>query len=171
MLSVIYKKRALPLCWLVAEGNKGHFSEESHITLVEQVKEIIPEGTEVMFLGDGEFDGIQLQTKIESYNWKYVCRTAKDTIITQADKVMTFEQLQISPGSLITLTSVAITKQEYGPVMAIAWWDEQYEEPIYLISNRSINDAPCEWYKMRFSSARTSITNLWLTDSMLTDNT
>ena len=54
MLSVIYKKRALPLCWLVAEGNKGHFSEENHLTLVEQVKEIIPEGTEVIFLGDGE---------------------------------------------------------------------------------------------------------------------
>ena len=67
MLSVVFKNRALPLTWLVAEGNKGHFSEENHLILIEQVKEIIPEGTEVMFLGDGEFDGIELQTRIESY--------------------------------------------------------------------------------------------------------
>jgi len=51
------KKRALPITWLVAEGSKGHFSEESHITLIEQVNEILPEGADVMFLGDGEFDG------------------------------------------------------------------------------------------------------------------
>jgi len=43
MLSVLYKKRALPLAWLVSQGSKGHFSEENHINLIEQVKEIIPE--------------------------------------------------------------------------------------------------------------------------------
>lgn len=33
MLSVVYKKRALPLFWMVAEGGKGHFSEECHLNL------------------------------------------------------------------------------------------------------------------------------------------
>ncbi len=46
MLSVLYKKRALPLAWLVSQGSKGHFSEENHINLIEQVKEIIPEDAE-----------------------------------------------------------------------------------------------------------------------------
>jgi len=104
-VSVVYKNRALPLTWLVAEGNRGHFSEESQISLMrkvsqaitprQQVKEITPKGADVMFLGDGEFDGIKLQAKIEGYGWKYVCRTAKDTIITQDDEVLTFEKLQV----------------------------------------------------------------------------
>ena len=64
MLSVVYKKRALPIAWLVAEGSRGHFSEIDHITLIEQAFDLLPEGADVMFLGDGEFDGIQLQTKI-----------------------------------------------------------------------------------------------------------
>ena len=150
MLSVVYKKRALPLTWLVAEGNKGHFSEENHITLIEQVKEIVPEGTDVMFLGDGEFDGIQLQAKMDGYGWKYVCRTAKDTILIQGDKTETFEELQVWPGGSITLPEATITLKQYGPVQAIAWWDEEYEEPIYLVSNLSISEDPCDWYGMRF---------------------
>ena len=38
---------------------------------VKQVKEIIPEGTEIIFLGDGEFDGIELQAKIFVLNLVY----------------------------------------------------------------------------------------------------
>ena len=40
MVNVIYGKRPLPLAYIVVKGKKGHFSEESHIALVEQVSEI-----------------------------------------------------------------------------------------------------------------------------------
>ena len=119
MLSVVYKNRALPIAWLVAQGSKGHFSEENHMTLVEQVEAIIPEGTEIMFLGDGEFDGIELQAKIEGYGWNYVCRTAKDTILNQSDKSETFENLGVWRGGRITLSNVTITRNQYGPVQAV----------------------------------------------------
>jgi transposase InsO family protein len=33
MVSVIYKKRALPIAWIVIQGTKGHFPEETHIHL------------------------------------------------------------------------------------------------------------------------------------------
>ena len=61
MMHVIYKGRALPLAWRVRQCPKGHFPEDLHIALVELVLELIPAGTKVVFLGDGEFDGIQLQ--------------------------------------------------------------------------------------------------------------
>src|SRR5687767_3057212 len=61
MIHVVYKGRALPLAWQVRQGAKGHFPESFHIYLVELVKELIPEGTQVVFLGDGEFDGVDLQ--------------------------------------------------------------------------------------------------------------
>jgi len=150
MLSVVYKNRALPLAWLVAEGSRGHFSQDCHLTLIRQVKEIVPEDADVMFLGDGEFDGIQLQAEIESYNWKYVCRTALDTILTQNSRTLTFEELLVCPGERITLPEVAITAKQYGPVTAIAWWDTEYEEPIYLVSNLSSLEDPCDWYGKRF---------------------
>jgi hypothetical protein len=74
MIHVVYKGRTLPLCWLVRQGNKGHFPEDLHIALVEQVQDLIPLGTQVVLLGDGEFDGIRLQRTLEEAGWSYVCR-------------------------------------------------------------------------------------------------
>ncbi len=150
MLSVVYKKRALPIAWLVASGSKGHFSETDHLSLIEQALPLLPEGSDVIFLGDGEFDGIQFQTKIQAYEWKYVCRTALDTIINQDSCSFTFLNLGVNPGERITLPQVTITRDQYGPVTAIAWWDDQYSDPIYLISNLSVFLDPCDWYSLRF---------------------
>src|ERR1700758_3547161 len=57
MIHVVYKGRALPLAWRVRQAPKGHFPEDLHIAMVELMREVIPEGAKVVFLGDGEFDG------------------------------------------------------------------------------------------------------------------
>lgn len=72
MVSVIYKKRALPIAWIVVKGSKGHFPEKTHVQLVESVSQIVPEDADVIFVGDGEFDGVTLQATIESCGWEYV---------------------------------------------------------------------------------------------------
>ncbi len=76
---VVYKGRALPLAWLVREGPKGHFPEAMHIELVESVQEVVPLGASVVFLGDGEFDGTDLQKVLDDEGWSYACRTALNT--------------------------------------------------------------------------------------------
>jgi hypothetical protein len=53
----------------------GHFPEDRHIALVEQVHDLIPAGAHVVLLGDGEFDGTQLQRTVQEYGWAYVVRT------------------------------------------------------------------------------------------------
>ncbi len=60
------------------------------MTLIEQAKDLLPQGVEVMFLGDGEFDGIELLAKLDGYGLGYVCRTAKDTFLTQDSETLTF---------------------------------------------------------------------------------
>jgi hypothetical protein len=82
MVHVVYKGRALPLAWLVRAGTKGPFAEDLHITVVEQVQELLPVGAEVVFLGDGECDGTELQKTLEDAGWSYVCRTALTTTAT-----------------------------------------------------------------------------------------
>jgi len=58
---VVYKGRALPLAWRVRQGPKGHLPEDRHIALVALGSGLIQEGTRVVFLGDGAFDGTRLQ--------------------------------------------------------------------------------------------------------------
>src|ERR1700741_3745157 len=73
MLHVVYKGRALPLAWRVRQGPKGHFPEDLHIALVTLISELIPTGTQVVLLGDGEFDGTRLQQTLQEAGWSYAC--------------------------------------------------------------------------------------------------
>lgn len=150
MVSLIYKKRALPLAWIVVKGCKGHFPEEAHVELVNQVHALIPEGSIVIFLGDGEFDGTELQASLDTFGWRYVSRTAKNAQLCAEDEWFAFEDLGVERGGRIGVPNVLFTHKAYGPILAIAVWDEEYKEPIYLVTNMELVDEACYWYGKRY---------------------
>jgi len=149
MVSVVYQRRALPIAWLVIKGRKGHFPEDTHIALLEQVRPLIPAGAQVVFLGDGEFDGVNLQDTIDGYGWRYVNRTAKNIVLCGAGEEFNFESVAVQAGELISLPRVTLRNQNYGPVHAIAWWGQGYDEPIYLLTNMADIAEACQWYRKR----------------------
>jgi len=150
MVSVIYKKRALPIAWIVVKGSKGHFPEEAHVQLLAQVHRMVPAGADVIFVGDGEFDGITLQATLAGYGWHYVCRTAKDIQLGVEGERFSFDEIGVQPGECIRLAGVTFTLQNYGPVLAVAWWGWGYQEPIYLVTNLELADEACYWYRRRY---------------------
>lgn len=153
MVGVVYKKRVLPIAWLAAKGKKGHFPEDVHIALLEKVASILPEGAEVVLLGDGEFDGIDLQKVMESRRWKYVCRTAKNIRLSWQGEEFSFEDMggHIAPGEDFDAPGVLFTEARYGPVLAIAWWRKDCKEPIYLVTNMEVVEEACRFYAKRFA--------------------
>lgn len=58
MVSMIFQQRALPLIWVTRQGKKGHFPETLHVELIKAVQNTLPQGRQVICLGDGEFDCI-----------------------------------------------------------------------------------------------------------------
>ena len=152
MLSVVYKKRALPVGFLVRKGKKGHQPEEVHLALLEKVSPLIPPDAQVILLGDGEFDGTQFLSQVRAYGWDYVCRTAKNVTLTQVGtESFPIDSLQVEKGSFCQCPNVFVTAQTFGPVHAIAWWDAEYEEPIYLLTSIPDTRKACAWYRKRFS--------------------
>lgn len=150
MVSVIYQKRALPLAWVVVRGSKGHFPEETHCQLIQTAKPLLPEGSDVIFLGDGEFDGNQLQAEIARNGWQYVCRTAKNRLIDDAGDEFALDEIHLQPGDCLSLPDVMVTQDKYGPVLVVAWWRKDTKEPIYLVSNMELAEEACYWYGKRF---------------------
>lgn len=152
MIHVVYKGRALPLAWVVRQCPKGHFPEALHIELVELVRELIAEGTKVVFLGDGEFDGIDLQETMNESGWLYACRTAKSAVATWKGVKFNLDLLgnSIKPGMLIELKEVQFTRNAYGPVMVLCCWAKGEAEPLYLVSNLSLAEAAIKYYQKRF---------------------
>jgi DDE family transposase len=152
MLHVVYKGRALPLAWRVRQGPKGHFPEDLHIALVELVRACLPEGTSVVFLGDGEFDGTTLQQTLNAAGWYYACRTAQSTVATWEGETFRLDALGAcsKPGTLIELKEVKITRDAYGPVMVLSCWAKGYQEPLYVVSNMDAAEEACRYYQKRF---------------------
>jgi hypothetical protein len=152
MIHVIYKGRALPLAWRVRQGPKGHFPEELHIALVNLIRACLPEGTQVVLLGDGEFDGTTLQETLNEAGWCYVCRTAQSTVATWEGETFRLDTLGVcsKPGTLIALQEVQITRNAYGPVMLLCCWAMGYAEPLYLVSNMDTAEEACRYYQKRF---------------------
>jgi hypothetical protein len=110
----------------------------------------LPQGADVVFLGDGEFDSVELQTDLQARDWKYVCRTAVDTILSVEDTEISIQDLSLSPGDCFSLPDVYFTRQAFGPVQVIAWWRTGYKEPLFLVTNFELMEEACHWYRKRF---------------------
>ena len=149
LMSVVYKQRALPLVWYVAKGSKGHFAADVHCLVLAQVAALMPAHADVIFLGDGEFDGVALQALVQGYGWNYVCRTAKNILVTAADETFSLSALEIEPGERLSLPAVTLCQHDYGPVHAIGWWQRGYDAPIYLLTNLDLLSEACYWYRCR----------------------
>lgn len=80
MVSVVYKSRALPVCWVVFKGRKGHSPADIQLALMKTLKSLLPAEQAVILLGDGEFDGSELVTWFEQQTtWRYASRVERPT--------------------------------------------------------------------------------------------
>lgn len=150
VVSLVYQGRALPLAWTVVKGSKGHFSETAHIELLAKIKALIPLETDVIFLGDGEFDGLTLLAEIEAAGWHYVCRTAHNRWVCEQETWLQLHDLTLHPGDYVCLPEVDFTQQAYGPLLVLVWWHPAYQNPLYLVSNFELGQEAIYWYRHRF---------------------
>jgi len=151
MASVVYKNRALPICWLVVTGSKGHFKESVHMELVNQLKDIIPATARVVFLGDGEFDGSNLIRLIQQYGWSFVLRTSKNRMLIEQDDPFSFRHIcPVHHEEYFWIPNVRFDQTNSPSFDAIVWHSNEYEDPVYLITNIAPVRESLYWYRKRF---------------------
>ena len=150
MASVVYRACAIPLLWTVVKGKKGHLPEALHCALIGRLQELIPPDATVTLLGDGEFDGTELQTFLREAKWEYVCRTGTNILIFAAERVFTVGDLPLSHGEAVSLADVRMTAKQYGPILLIGVWETKHTEPLYLITSLADADAAVKLYRLRF---------------------
>jgi len=150
MINLVYEKRSIPLAWVVFQRPKGHASAAEHIELIEQVLKILPEEQEIVFLGDGEFDSIELQERIRCIEgWDYVCRTAKNIIVHSEGERFPLEEVVFLPDMTVSLPHVLVTEEMFGPVHLALVWDQECDEPLYLVTSFELAEEAYYWYQRR----------------------
>jgi hypothetical protein len=123
-LHVVYKGRALPLAWLVRQGKTGPCPADRQLAVVEQVYALLPEGAQVVLLGEGECDGGDLQHPLAEAGWSYVCRTGMHMTALWDGEPFRLAPLgwYIKPGRLLELQAVCCTSDADGPILLICCW-------------------------------------------------
>lgn len=150
VVSVLYQNRALPLCWLVVSGKKGHLPQDLHCQLFRQAQKLLGAEREVVFLGDGEFDGTDLLAALEQAGWRYVCRTAQNAYLYEEGVPFQGTDLHLRPGDLFEIEGVTFTQARYAFVTYVAVWEVAYEAPLYLVTNMELGEEALFYYRKRY---------------------
>lgn len=151
MIGVLYQRRALPIAWLVYEGKKGHASAERHIQALEKVRPLLPDGSEVVLLGDAEYDTTEMLGWIEKNTaWKYVLRTSPQIYVQTNEGSQPIRNFPLKQDQLFYLKNVGFTQTATVTLHVIGWWGLDYEEPIFLITNLENAYEACRYYRRRF---------------------
>lgn len=146
MVSIVFRKRAIPLYWLTRTGKKGHFPQVMHIDLLRQVSLLLPP-CRVVVLGDGEFDGKDWLDFIDAQGWEFVLRTSLDRKIYDGCEETTINKL----GSGYLEDYVWAEKVLNGKYSAILWHEKEYPTPIPLLTNIDLAEMACAYYRRRFA--------------------
>ena len=151
MVGVLYKKRALPLAWLVYKGKKGHTTAKRHIEVLEKVVPLIPDGARVVLLGDAEYDTTAMQQWLQANTtWQYVLRTSPQIYVTTDTGQYAIRDLPLIQKQVVYYHQVGFTQSDAVRVNVVAWWGAEYDQPIYLVSNIDRKYLICAYYRQRF---------------------
>lgn len=150
-VSIAYRRRALPLAWSVHAGEKGWLAVKEHIALLQQVKELISEESEVWLTGDCEFQHVPLLSWLQKQGWHYVLRQQGRVQVWQPGMTQArLTDLGLKEGETRYLGWVRLAaKYHYGPVSMVLHWEKGEEEPWYLATDQAATWRTIQTYKLR----------------------
>jgi len=151
MVGVLYKKRALPIAWLVYKGKKGHTTAQRHIQALEKVLPLLPTGVEVVLLGDAEYDTTEMIIWVqENTTWRYVLRTSPQIYVQEGQQSQPIRDYSLAKGQVFQRSQVGFTQTAEVSLNLVGWWSSRYEEPLYLVTNLPNGYQACKYYRRRF---------------------
>jgi len=151
MVGVVYKRRALPIAWLVYKGKKGHTTAKRHIEALEKVSKLLPETARVILLGDAEYDTTEMLLWVqESTSWNYDLRTSPQIYVTTEGGKQAIGDMALGKNQVVQYLNVGFTQNTALKTNLVGWWSDKYDKPIYLISNLTSKYLTCRQYQRRY---------------------
>jgi hypothetical protein len=151
LVSVAYRKRALPLCWTWIKSSRGHSRSWKQRALLAYVHGLVPPGTRVSVAGDSEFGGVEVQKLLRSWDWRYVLRQ-KGRLLVKAQSQSSWQRLDSlvrKPGERVWLEDCLLMAKHQDRVNLLAYWKPGEELPWLLATNLSDPRAVTRIYRRR----------------------
>jgi hypothetical protein len=151
MISLAYRRRAVPIAWSWVCHVRGHSSGKQQVSLLKYVGSLIPQNAPVFLVGDSEFGSIAVLRQLEQWHWFFVLRQKGNTGLWINEQVgwQRMEKFVQHAGQTTWSPNSYLTQQEIHPVSALIHWQIGEKEPWCLATNLPDASLTLRYYRRR----------------------
>lgn len=137
IVTLAYRRRALPIAWTWVKGAKGHSTAVKQRALLAYVQQLLPPSVPVLLVGDCEFGAVKVLQQIEQWGWQYALRQPGSRLIdlTLHNHWQRFGDAIEQPGQSRWLGAGFLTREHVHPTSLLAHWQRGEDEPWLLATN------------------------------------
>jgi hypothetical protein len=137
IVSLAYRKRAIPIAWTWVRHVKGHDTSETHLALLTYVRSLLPKGIAILLVGDCEFGAVAVLQQLDRWHWDYVLRQKGRTHVCLSGHTewCDFGSWVEKPGRSVWLGHGWLTQSKIYPVNLLAHWKVGEDEAWCLATN------------------------------------
>ena len=151
IISLAFRRRAIPLAWTWVKSPKGHSSASKQLALLAYVRRLLPVGIPVLLVGDNEFGAVAVLKQLDAWGWRYVLRQKANHQVQLQGQTswQDFGRLIQHPGQSLWLGPALLTARSAYPVNLLAHWAVGEDEPWLLATNLTSRREALQAYRRR----------------------
>jgi hypothetical protein len=137
LVSLAYRHRTIPLVWMWVPKSRGHSSAARQLALLRYVHGLLPEGAQVLLVGDQEFGAVEVLKQLDQWNWHYVLRQKSSQLFRPDENTpwKAFGSVIQKAGQQVWLGEVEYTQQHVYCTHLLAYWQIGEPEPWLLATS------------------------------------
>ena len=151
MVSLAYRRRAVPIAWSWIRYVRGHSSGKQQVSLLKYVGSLIPQNAPVFLVGDSEFGSIAVLRQLEGWRWFFALRQKGNTGLWINEQVgwQRMEKFVQQTGQTTWCPNSYLTQTEIHPVTTLIHWQVGEKEPWCLATNLPDASLTLRYYRRR----------------------
>ena len=151
MVSLAYRRRAIPIAWTWVRQVRGHSSALKQLALLNYVRSLFPSGVPVFLVGDCEFGSVEVLKWLDQWHWFYVLRQKSDSGIwlRHSTEWKPFDSFVQKAGQSLWLGNGYLTASHIYPTSLLVHWQSGEKEPWCLATNLPDRDLTLQYYRRR----------------------
>ena len=151
MVSLAYRRRAIPLTWTWIDRVRGHSAASVQVELLTYVRGLLPKGIAVLLVGDSEFGPVEVLRHLDQWGWDYALRQKPFVKICLAKDTEwhTLDYWVNKPGQSRWLGACWLTESEIYPANVLLYWAIGEKEPWFLATNLPDRKLTLQAYRRR----------------------
>jgi hypothetical protein len=151
MVSLAYRRRAVPIAWSWVRHVRGHSTAVKQICLLKYVRSLLAQNMPIFLVGDSEFGSIAVLQQLKQWQWFFVLRQKGNTGLWLEERTgwQRLDGLVQGAGLSAWCPNGYLTQSDILPVSVLIHWQKGEKQPWCLATNLPDAALTLRYYRRR----------------------